>query len=151
LEYASKYSVAGVIALNPSSPDEEILERTIVEHENMTLPQHQETAISAGFSVNFHKRSWSAHHDYTPLYQMGTIPSVSPCLVLFGDKDWGYPQEIYRPYWQAWGARQPNERALRYYPGKHDLWMRPSGEGEALFANVVRDMAGFIVHSLPFK
>ncbi len=151
LEYASRYQIAGAIALNPSSPDEEILERTIVEHENMTLPDNSEKAVKAGFSVNFHKRSWSAHHDYTPLYRMGNTPSLSPCLVLFGDKDWGYPQELYKPYWQTWGAAQANLRALRYYPGKHDLWMRPSGEGEALFASVVRDMADFMNHQLPFK
>jgi pimeloyl-ACP methyl ester carboxylesterase len=144
LEYAARYHVMGAIALNPSSPDPEILRITIKEHEDMTLPENEARAKESGFDTRFHTLSWTAHHDFTPAYTMGSRQSLSPSLVQFGTDDWGYPQHLYRPYWEKWSTHQPDDRELRDYNGGHNLWMRPRGEKEELFTQVVGDMARFM-------
>jgi hypothetical protein len=139
--------IRGVIALNPSNPDPAIVAECITRHENMAKPENIDEAQASGFSCNFHELSWLAHEDYTRYYTVLNKPSLVPSLHLMGKKDWSYPPE-YTTSWQAWAAQDPKMRRMAYFNGAHNLWMRPRGDGEILFGEVIKAMADFMIEIL---
>jgi pimeloyl-ACP methyl ester carboxylesterase len=140
-------NLAGVIPLNSSNPDPAIVAECITRHENMAKPENIDEAHASGFSCNFHELSWLAHEDYTRHYTVLKRPSLVPSLHLMGNKDWSYPPE-YTTSWRAWAEKDPKMRRIVVFNGAHNLWMRPRGEGEALFEEVVTAMTAFMVEML---
>ncbi len=126
VEYASYYSdIVGALGLNPSHPDPVIVEKTIKIHEDMALPENRHAASAAGFDINFHIRSWSAHADFTGLYGFVRQPSLVPVKLQFSRGDWGYPQELYAPAWENWVSQDTSLRSRDWFDGPHNLWRKP--------------------------
>lgn len=152
LEYAARYTdVERVVALNPSSPEDFIYHECIRNHEEMALPENIDAARAKGFDCVFHAKSWTAHHDYTPLYTVLKSPSLVPVLIQLGDEDTSYPQPYFMDHWKAFAAAQSEMRRALVYHGAHNLWTRVGRDrdkAERLFGQTTRDITQFFAPSL---
>lgn len=156
MAYANLYKLSGVIAVNPSPVNLEILKESVEYHEI------ELQSLLQGKTIDFHPPAWMAYRVVTLDYDLST-KSRTPVLVLRSELDKSYPQPEYfdqflEPYINADPTmrQQKNYRpqgldaeALKEWAGTfgHDVLRKSTDKksvGNVIRPMVVRDMVEFM-------
>jgi len=117
ITYAQRYhDVAGVIAVNPSHPNTQIIRGSVRIHEDPTILGE----IWQG--VKLDPKTWTAYKTFTSQFRLEQR-SAAPTLIMLGDADLSYPKHNYLFAFRKFVQTDRNNRGMVILEkGEHNLW-----------------------------
>ncbi|MBY0371109.1 hypothetical protein K2X33_10510 [bacterium] len=137
---ASLDRVAGVFAVNPSLPIDQIIKGVIKTHID------PESDIVQAYDLVMHFKSWSAHNAFSLSYDFLETGVRAPAGIFTSRNDPSYNQEIYRPALDRFMASSPLIEPFLYDEvpklKAHDLL---DVQNRAVYDQVISQISHFII------